>query len=131
MRGSCTRIENNDITIHTEQTKKIISMVKDGGTIRDLPEEYYKVRNYNAAFKRMNSQLPSGTIDCGHRNYFHYCENRIPTARESARIQSFPDNYVFLGNKSSQYTQIGNAVPVLLSSAIAKVILCYLNEEDQ
>lgn len=131
MRGNCTIIENNDITMHTEQTKKIISMVKDGGTIRDLPEEYYKVRNYNAAFKRMNSKLPSGTIDCGHRNYFHYCENRIPTARESARIQSFPDSYVFLGNKSSQYTQIGNAVPVLLSSAIAKVILKYLNEEDQ
>lgn len=131
MRANSTRIENNDITAHTLQTKKIISLVKDGGTIRDLPEEYYKVRNYNAAFKRMNSKLPSGTIDCGHRNYFHYSENRIPTARESARIQSFPDDYIFLGNKSSQYTQIGNAVPVLLSSAIAQIILNYLNEEDE
>ena len=95
---------------------------------QDLPEEYYKVRNYNAAFKRMNSKLPSGTIDCGHRNYFHYSENRIPTARESARIQSFPDTYFFTGNKSSQYTQIGNAVPVLLSNAIAKAIKKYLEE---
>lgn len=128
MRKGSTEITNNDITNHTPQTIDIISRIKDGGNIKDLSEEFYKVRNYNAAFKRMNSKLPSGTIDCGHRNYFHYCENRIPTARESARIQSFPDTYFFTGNKSSQYTQIGNAVPVLLSSAIAKTILDYLEE---
>jgi len=126
MRKDSNEVFNNEITMHSEQTKNIISMIKDGGNIRDLPEEYYKVRNYNAAFKRMNSKQPSGTIDCGHRNYFHYSENRIPTARESARIQSFPDTYFFTGNKSSQYTQIGNAVPVLLSNAIAKVIVTYL-----
>lgn len=127
MRKGSTMLTNNDITSHTKQTIKIISMINDGGTIKDLPSDYYKVRNYNAAFKRMNSRLPSGTIDCGHRNYFHYKENRIPTARESARIQSFPDIYFFTGNKGSQYTQVGNAVPVLLSKAIAKVIENYLN----
>lgn len=130
MRKNSDTITNNEITVHTEQTKDIISRIKDGGNIRDLSEEFYKVRNYNAAFKRMNSKLPSGTIDCGHRNYFHYKENRIPTARESARIQSFPDNYFFTGNKTSQYTQIGNAVPVLLSSAIAIAIKEYLKEVE-
>ncbi len=128
MRKGSTIVLNNDITMHTQQTKDIISMIGDGGSIRDLPKEYYAIRNYNAAFKRMNSKLPSGTIDCGHRNYFHYSENRIPTARESARIQSFPDTYFFTGNKSSQYTQIGNAVPVLLAKEIAKVIKAYLSE---
>lgn len=128
MRKGSVKISNNDVTVHTPQTVDIISRIKDGGNIRDLPEDFYKVRNYNAAFKRMNSKLPSGTIDCGHRNYFHYKENRIPTARESARIQSFPDRYYFEGNKTSQYTQIGNAVPVLLASAIAKVIKQYLKE---
>ncbi len=131
MRENSTRIENNDITNHTKQTIEIIKKIKDGGSIKDLPEEYYKVRNYNAAFKRMNSNLPSGTIDCGHRNYFHYSENRIPTVRESARIQCFPDSYIFTGNKSSQYTQVGNAVPVILAEQIAKAIKSYLKKETK
>ena len=122
MRKGSTSITNNDVTSHSKQTVEIISLIKDGGCIKDLPEKYYKVRNYNAAFRRMNSKLPSSTIDCGHRNYFHYRENRIPTARESARIQSFPDTYFFTGTKGSQYTQIGNAVPCLLSRQIAKAI---------
>ena len=126
MREGSSKIINNEITLHTEQTKNIISQVPDGGTIHDLPEEYYKVRNFNSAFKRMDSTKPSSTIDCGHRNYFHYSQNRIPTARESARIQSFPDTYEFIGTKTSQYTQIGNAVPVLLAKAIADVIKSYL-----
>lgn len=122
MRKKSKSIKNNEITEHTEQTKKIISMIPDGGNIKSLPEEYYKVRNYSSAFKRMNSKEPSTTIDCGHRNYFHYKENRIPTVRESARIQSFPDDFEFLGTKTSQYTQVGNAVPPLLAQAIAEAI---------
>ena len=125
MREGCKKLTNHEGTDHTAKTKEIISMVPDGGGIRDLPEEYYKVRNYNNAFKRMNSQLPSSTIDCGHRNYFHYKENRIPTVRESARIQSFPDSYYFKGTKTSQYTQVGNAVPPLLSYSIAEAIKRY------
>ena len=122
MRKNSNIIKNNEITVHTDQTKKIISMIPDGGNIKSLPEEYYKVRNYGSAFKRMNSKEPSTTIDCGHRNYFHYKENRIPTVRESARIQSFPDDFEFLGTKTSQYTQVGNAVPPLLAQAIGEQI---------
>jgi len=70
--------------------------------------------------------LPSNTIDTGHRNYFHYEENRIPTARESARIQSFPDFFEFIGAKGSQYKQVGNAVPPLLAKALAEKIKSYL-----
>lgn len=70
----------------------------------------------------MPSFKPCHTVDTGHRNYFHYKENRIPTARENARLQSFPDNYIFLGNKTDQYKEIGNAVPPLLAYNIAKAI---------
>jgi DNA (cytosine-5)-methyltransferase 1 len=122
MRKNSDTIFNHDITEHSEQTIDIISMVPDGGNIKSLPAEYWNVRRYNKAFQRMNSKLPSNTIDTGHRNYFHFKENRIPTARESARIQSFPDDFEFIGTRGSQYKQIGNAVPPLLAFAVAKKI---------
>ncbi len=122
MRENSYGLFNHERTNHTDQTVNIISLVPDGGSIKDLPEEYYKIRNYNNAFRRMNSRLPSNTIDCGHRNYFHYLHNRVPTVRESARIQSFPDKYIFTGSKTSQYTQVGNAVPPILAQVIANSI---------
>jgi len=122
MRKDTEKISNNEFTEHSENTREIIDMVKDGGKISDLPSEYWNIRKYNKAFQRMNSKLPSNTIDTGHRNYFHYSENRIPTVRESARIQSFSDDFVFLGSKTSQYKQVGNAVPPLLAYEIAKAI---------
>jgi DNA (cytosine-5)-methyltransferase 1 len=70
----------------------------------------------------MNSSMPSLTIDTGHRNYFHFSENRIPTVREAARLQSFPDKFEFLGSRTSQYKQVGNAVPPQLAYEIAKQI---------
>ena len=126
MRKDSLMIYNHNETKHTEQTKNIISMIKDGGKISDLPEEYWGVRKYNKAFQRMNSKEPSHTIDTGHRNYFHYKENRVPSVRECARIQSFPDNFIFYGSKTSQYKQVGNAVPPLLAEQIALQIKKYL-----
>ena len=126
MRNGKKTIKNHEVTIHNEQTTNVISMVPNGGNIKSLPPEYWNIRKYNKAFQRMNSELPSNTIDTGHRNYFHYEANRIPTARESARIQSFPDSFEFLGTKGSQYKQIGNAVPPLLANVLAKKIKTYL-----
>lgn len=126
MRNGKKTIKNHEVTIHNEQTKNVISMVPDGGNIKSLPPEYWNIRRYNKAFQRMNSKLPSNTIDTGHRNYFHYEANRIPTARESARIQSFPDTFEFIGTKGSQYKQVGNAVPPLLAKVLAEKIKSYL-----
>lgn len=122
MRGTVKEVQNHQITVHTQQTIDIIKMVPDGGTIYDLPDEYWNVRKYRKGFERMPSFKPCHTVDTGHRNYFHYKENRIPTARENARLQSFPDEYVFLGTKTDQYKEIGNAVPPLLAYSIAKAI---------
>jgi len=126
MRNGKKTVKNHEVTIHNEQTTNVISMVPNGGNIKSLPPEYWEIRKYNKAFQRMNSELPSNTIDTGHRNYFHYEANRIPTARESARIQSFPDSFEFLGTKGSQYKQVGNAVPPLLAKVLAKKIKSYL-----
>ena len=122
MRGNIKKPLNQDYTTHTEKTISIISQVPDGGNIRDLPEEIWHVRKYNKAFERMGTFKPSNTIDTGHRNYFHYSEPRIPTVRESARIQSFPDSFEILGTRGSQYKQVGNAVPPMLSKIIAERI---------
>ena len=123
LRGNMTSPLNQDYTSHTEQTISIISQVPDGGNIRDLPEEVWHVRKYNKAFERMGSFKPSNTIDTGHRNYFHYSEPRIPTVRESARIQSFPDNFEIIGTRGSQYKQVGNAVPPMLAKVLADQIM--------
>lgn len=122
MRCGLRKPLNQDYTNHSEQTISIISQVPDGGNIKDLPAEIWQVRKYNKAFERMGTFKPSNTIDTGHRNYFHYSEPRIPTVRESARIQSFPDNFEIVGTRGSQYKQVGNAVPPMLAKVIADEI---------
>jgi DNA (cytosine-5)-methyltransferase 1 len=117
---------NHQGTNHSEGTVAIIDQIPDGGNIKSLPEEFWHVRRFNKAFQRMSSAKPSLTIDTGHRNYFHFSANRIPTVRESARIQSFPDTFEFTGSKTSQYKQVGNAVPPLLAYALAREIISQL-----
>lgn len=121
-RSKSTGVYNHEITVHSEKTQYIISLVPDGGNYKDLPEEYQSTRKVHIAWTRLNSQKPSFTIDTGHRHHFHYCYNRIPTVRECARIQSFPDDYVFLKTRTSQYKQVGNAVPPLMAAAIAEEV---------
>jgi len=122
MRKDSIYLYNHVTTIHKEQTKRIIAMVPDGGNYKDLPEELWQTRKVNIAWTRMNSQKPCFTIDTGHNHHFHYRANRVPTVRESARIQSFPDSCEFIGIKTSQLKQVGNAVPPLLAEAIAKKV---------
>ncbi len=119
-------IFNHQLTNHLPKTVKIISLVPDGGNYKDLPIHLQGTRKVNIAWTRLNSSKPSLTIDTGHRHHFHYEFNRVPTVRESARIQSFPDSFVFLGSKTSQYKQVGNAVPPLLAQKLAETIKSYL-----
>ena len=119
-------VYNHDITIHTARTQEIISMVPDGGNYKDLPKDLWETRKVHIAWTRLNSKRPSFTIDCGHNHHFHYKYNRVPTVRESARLQSFPDWFIFLGNKGSQLKQVGNAVPPLMAKAIASQLKKYL-----
>lgn len=126
MREGATTLWNHVATIHNAKTKEIIAMVPDGKNYQCLPKELWETRKVHIAWTRMDSQKPCFTIDTGHNHHFHYRANRVPTARESARIQSFPDTFRFLGIKTSQLKQVGNAVPPLLAEAMARKILEYL-----
>ena len=132
MRKKSNEIHNHIGTIHDPKTVKMISLVPEGKNYKSLPEEYRGLYKYHEALTRYNSKKPSLAINTGHRSHFHYKWNRIPTVRESARLQSFPDDFIFYGNKSQQYRQVGNAVPPLLGKAIAEQLKKYLqdNKDD-
>lgn len=125
-RQDSVHIHNHIATKHNEKTKFIISHVPEGGNYKDLPGKYRTTRNFHVAWTRFHSKKPSPTIDTGHRHHFHYKYNRVPTVRESARLQSFSDLFIFIGNKSQQYRQVGNAVPPLLAKTIAEKLKNYL-----
>ena len=126
MRRNSVIVHNHIAAKHSEKVQKIISLVPDGGNYKDLPEEYINSRNFHVAWTRFASQKPAPTIDTGHRHHFHYKYNRVPTVRECARLQSFPDDFIFLGNKTQQFRQVGNAVPPLMAQTIAEQLLKYL-----
>lgn len=126
IRKGSSGVYNHEITVHTEQTKRIIAMVPDGGNYKDLPKELQNTRKVHIAWTRLNSQRPSITIDTGHFHHFHYQFNRVPTVRESARFQSFPDTFIFIGNKTSKLKQVGNAVPPTMAKEIALQLKKYI-----
>ncbi|MDO4827132.1 MAG: DNA cytosine methyltransferase [Bacteroidia bacterium] len=123
-------VYNQEATVHSDRTVRIISLVPDGGNYKDLPLNLQDTRKVHIAWTRLCSTKPSITIDTGHRHYFHYRYNRIPTVRECARIQSFPDRYIFLKSRTSQYKQVGNAVPPLMAKAIAESVNDSLKQEQ-
>lgn len=118
------KILNHDIRYPAIKVQERIAHVPQGGNWRDVPEELFpnnRTNRHSSAYKRLDETTTSVTIDTGnnHSNYFHPLYDRIPTVREAARIQSFNDEFEFKGNRSEQYRQVGNAVPPLLSKAIA------------
>lgn len=122
MRGDTKTLYNHVATAHTQMVKDTIALVPPGGNYKDLPPGVGESRRFHEAWTRYDGDKPSRTIDTGHRNHFHYQYNRVPTIRENARLQSFPDDFVFYGTKTQQNRQVGNAVPPLLGYAIAQQI---------
>jgi DNA (cytosine-5)-methyltransferase 1 len=101
-------------------------MIPEGGRMdeRDLPVDLYR-RNFGNTFKRLHRNRPSLTMVPGHNAFpIHPWLDRSLTVREAARIQTFPDDYIFVGPRDRQCMQVGNAVPPLL----AKVWADYLKE---
>lgn len=101
---------NHVPTTHSEDMKKKLMAVKEG-------ESLYK--NYSDSWKKCPWNKPSCTVKENHGGVnIHPKLPRVLTAREMARLQSFPDDFVFQGSKKWQLTQIGNAVPCYLGKAI-------------
>jgi len=119
IRDSSRGVLNHFAARHSDKVKNIIHLVPPGGNYKDLPSNLRDTRKFHVAWTRMDGRAPAPTIDTGHRHHFHYRYDRVPTVREHARLQSFPDRFVFEGNKTQQFAQVGNAVPPLLARAIA------------
>lgn len=127
-------VPNHEVRYPAEKVQHRISFVPQGGNWQDVPDDLWptdRKNRHSSAYKRLDVNQPSCTIDTGnnHSNYFHPLYNRIPTVREAARLQSFPDEFVFQGNRSEQYRQVGNAVPPLLAKVIAEKLKEVIEDE--
>ena len=139
-RGS-RKIHNHIGRPHKERDIKTFSFMKEGDSWKDLPnyiKEWYGYRDdiFRDKFKKLIRNRPSWTITAhlqkdGYR-YIHPVQPRTITVREAARLQSFPDTFIFKGPRTAQFRQVGNAVPPLLARALglaARAILEGWTEE--
>lgn len=155
-RGQQWLLHNHVAMNHTKRIVERFRRIQDGNTLTDVPEEY-KVRKrngngelseveYHSNYRHLKPNEISYTIPASfYSSFIHPNQPRNITAREAARIQSFPDWYRFMGKRTvisskllqkkerhdedylSQYNQIGNAVPPLLAKAMAEHLLSFLD----
>jgi DNA (cytosine-5)-methyltransferase 1 len=131
IRNKSNVVDNNICRVSNSRAKKIFSHMKQGDKYMDLPPKVRKILPFREdifpdRLKRLAMDKSSWTILAhigmdGYR-YIHPTETRTLSVREAARIQSFPDYFVFNGNMREQYIQVGNSVPPLLAEALANAI---------
>ena len=148
MRANSTKVHNHVAMKHTPRLIERFKAIKAGQNLLDVWETHGAMRRgaptekSEAKFSQNNQRLfgdqPAPTIAASFQsNFIHPHLNRNFTAREGARLQSFPDDFIFEGMRTkmswekglSQYQQIGNAVPVLLARAIGETVLYLLDQE--
>lgn len=137
--GLENQIPNHVPLEHKPIVAQRYSYIKEGCklNIDDLPLELAqatrrdaktgKVSNYSHVFRRLDRKKPSTTMVPGHNAFpVHPTLNRTLTAREAARIQTFPDDFIFFGTRQEQCIQVGNAVPPLMAQPFLSRIRDYL-----
>lgn len=129
---------------YPKRKKEIMEQVPEGGYWRDLSDElqreymggsYFLGGGKTGLARRLSMKKPSLTLVCSpamkQTERCHPIETRPLTIRESARIQTFPDGWVFQGAKGQRYKQIGNAVPVNLAYALGLSVVDFLNKIEK
>lgn len=147
VRANSTYVNNHIAMRHTPRLIERFKAIKPGQSLIDVWETHGAVKRgtptekseikFSQNNQRVFGNLPAPTIAASFQsNFIHPYLNRNFTAREGARLQSFPDDFIFEGMRTkmswekglSQYQQIGNAVPVLLAYAIAETIIKNLDK---
>ncbi|MEX0932891.1 MAG: DNA (cytosine-5-)-methyltransferase [Candidatus Pacearchaeota archaeon] len=128
--GEVSTISNHQAMNHTGDMLKKMDFIKDGGDRFQIPNNLRPKSGDIRKYIKYDSSKPSICITGDMRKVFHYNQNRALTVRELARIQSFPDSFLFEGNKISQQQQVGNAVPPLMAQEIAKEIKKMLKKNE-
>lgn len=127
LRIGCKNLFNHKATNHSQVALDKLAMIPPEGDKSSMPNELYGRQIFKTTWSRLEWDKPSPTIDTrfdtpSNGRNSHPFLNRAITPREAARIQSFPDSFVFYGCKTSICKQIGNAVPPLMAKAIAEHI---------
>lgn len=119
---------NNERISCKEKTRQMLELIPEGGNFTDIPKDHplYVKGMISHVYRRIDRSQPAKTIIAaggGGTWGYHYPEPRPLTNRERARLQSFPDDFVFMGNITEVRRQIGNAVPPVGVRAIAKRLM--------
>lgn len=129
MRIGSTGVRNHICPQTRELAQIRFSALKNGENFHKLDPELKKNytdpgRTQNSIYQKLNPDEPSGTVTNVRKSmWVNPYQNRAISVREAARLQSFPDRFVFEGTKDSQYQQVGNAVPPLMAKGIAECLL--------
>jgi len=116
-----------DYSISKAATIERMEYVTQGGNWRDIPLELRTKGTHSDLYKRIELNKPSITISNPRKSVMiHPTENRILSVRECARIQSFPDDFIFYGTLSDKQQQIANAVPPQLGFVIAEALVKHI-----
>ena len=120
-------LKNHIITKTTDIAMERFRALKQGQNFHSLNEELKMntytdaARTQNTIYLRVNYNEPCGTVVNVRKSmWIHPILDRAISVREAARLQTFPDSFVFCGSKDKQYQQVGNAVPPIMAKAIAK-----------
>lgn len=129
-------LKNHIITKTTDVAMARFKALHQGENFHSL-EESLKINTYtdvkrtqNTIYLRLNYNEPSGTVlNVRKSMWIHPTLDRAISIREAARLQTFPDSFVFCGPKDKQYQQVGNAVPPIMAKAIAKQLAATLGKQ--